>query len=174
MSYFVSEETHRISLKEFDGSDEWVDIKDELTDKDERALAVALGSRGARFVDRGDGLMEVEGNADLESYADVILARCIRGWSFVHPKNHQPIPVTPQNIARLKGVSTFIVAQAQEHYNAQKLSEQQVKNSNGPSSLAPLTAAPSPPSWKESSSDDGSASTQTHPSALVAASALPY
>lgn len=163
--YFVSDDVYRIYLADHDGSDHYVDIKDELTDKDQRALAMALAARGAEFEQLPDGTVRVSGTADMDAYADVLLERCVRSWSLVS-KGGAPVPVTPRTIAQLRGgVSTFIMLRAQDHYNAQRLSEAEAKNLSGPPSPASSTVAPSPQNSADSPSANGSASTPTRPSA---------
>lgn len=162
MSYFVSDETYRIGLREHDGSDEWVDIKDELTDKDQRRFIRDMQALGADMQVHAGGTLELRA-ADAAAYIDVFLPRVIVAWSL-------PMPVSPAAIDGLKGgLSGFLFGKAQAHYNAQRLSAEEEKNSSGPPSPASSTAAPSPNGSPVSSFGSGSASTPTvlYPSAVT-------
>jgi hypothetical protein len=90
------DETVRISLREFDGSDDWVEVRAALSYRDSielRAMAVS----GAIQTPDGVQLQIDTGRAQLE-----LLCRAIVGWS-LRASEHDPapLPVTRELIERL-------------------------------------------------------------------------
>jgi hypothetical protein len=90
-------DTVRISLAEFDGSEDWVDVRGALSWRDMlelRALAIGGATQG------GDGGVELRVDpwrAQLE-----LLARAIVGWSFrAADGDPAPIPVSRSAIEQL-------------------------------------------------------------------------
>ena len=91
-----ADETVRISLREFDGSDDWVEVRAALSYRDSielRAMAVS----GAIQTPDGVQLQIDTGRAQLE-----LLCRAIVGWS-LRASEHDPapLPVTRELIERL-------------------------------------------------------------------------
>lgn len=89
-------ETVRISLRDFDGSDDWVEVRAALSYRDSielRAMAVS----GAIQTPDGVQLQIDTGRAQLE-----LLCRAIVGWS-LRASEHDPapLPVTRELIERL-------------------------------------------------------------------------
>lgn len=89
-------ETVRISLREFDGSDDWVEVRAALSYRDHielRAMAVS----GAIQTPDGVQLQIDTGRVQLE-----LLCRAIVGWSFRAAEGDPaPLPVTRELIERL-------------------------------------------------------------------------
>ena len=90
------DETVRISLREFDGSDDWVEVRAALSYRDSielRAMAVS----GAIQTPDGVQLQIDTGRAQLE-----LLCRAIVGWSLrASERDPAPLPVTRELIERL-------------------------------------------------------------------------
>jgi hypothetical protein len=90
------DETVRISLREFDGSDDWVDVRAALSYRDHLELR-SMAVSGAVQTAEGMHLQIDTGRAQLE-----LLCRAIVGWS-LRASEHDPapLPVTRELIERL-------------------------------------------------------------------------
>jgi len=90
------DETVRISLREFDGSDDWVEVRAALSYRDSIELR-AMAVPGAIQTPDGVQLQIDTGRAQLE-----LLCRAIVGWS-LRASEHDPapLPVTRELIERL-------------------------------------------------------------------------
>jgi hypothetical protein len=90
------DETVRISLREFDGSDDWVDVRATLSYRDHLELR-SMAVSGAVQTAEGMHLQIDTGRAQLE-----LLCRAIVAWS-LRASEHDPapLPVTRELIERL-------------------------------------------------------------------------
>lgn len=86
--------THRILLAEYDGSDDWVDIRESLPWRDALALR-SMGVTGMRQTGPG----QVEYVLDAPRVRLELMARAIIAWSFTDGQN--PVPVNRQTIEML-------------------------------------------------------------------------
>ena len=115
------DETVRISLREFDGSDDWVDVRAALSYRDHielRAMAVS----GAVQTAEGMHLQIDTGRAQLE-----LLCRAIVGWS-LRASEHDPapLPVTRELIERLDpALGDWLAQRIDRLYEASRPNSQQ-------------------------------------------------
>lgn len=88
--------TVRIHLRDYDGSDDWVDVRESLTFVDSVELRdIAIG--GATQSQDGVRIEVAAARLKLE-----LLKRSIVAWSFrVDPADPAPVPVSPGAIERL-------------------------------------------------------------------------
>lgn len=118
--------THRISLGPFDGSDNWVDIKavrsygDRLKASGAAAMAAASSGGGALAV------MEQR---------MVLFETCLVAWSLrAEDGDPQVMALTREAFTDLpEHVGDYIATEMLAHYNRRELAEDDLKNSNGPS-----------------------------------------
>lgn len=107
-------DTVRISLREFDGSEDWVDIRAALPYRDWlalRGMAVSGATQGAG----GEVRLDIDtGRAQLE-----LLCRAIVGWSFkAADGDPAPVPVSRQLIEQLDpALGDWLAQRIDAHYS---------------------------------------------------------
>ena len=94
--YFIDDsELTRVTFE--DG--QWVDIKTELTQGDRDAILTGMAQATAKGK---------EANLELKLGSMLLLQKHIVAWSFTDDEG-KPMPVTPENISRLKGKYRTVV-----------------------------------------------------------------
>jgi hypothetical protein len=101
---FPGQQTVRIELREFDGSDDWVEVRAGLRFEDIAAMVDARQRQG-----------------DV-AFSRELLRRSIVAWSFrVSPDDPEPVRVTPGTIEQLDaGLALWLVAQLNSLYDLGK------------------------------------------------------
>lgn len=129
MGYGVQTGTHRIELVDFDGSDNWVDIR-------------AARSYGAAQRQKAAGLRMKIGDKGKNSEVDfdfaasnlVMFKESIVAWSLKRSETDaDPMPLTEETFREGLGetIGEWLAEEMQAYYSARTLSEEDRKNSNG-------------------------------------------
>jgi hypothetical protein len=132
--YRASTATHRIELTEFDGSDNWVDIKAARSSGDATRLL-----QSAAHITGIDGMNRpLFDTIDLGKLHSGLFQSSIVAWSLKGDDGDaEPMALTPANFDGLDElVGNWLAHQIQTYYQNRRFSEEQLKNSNG-SSTAP-------------------------------------
>lgn len=137
MGYFVDPNArHRISLREYDGSDEWFEIPVDQAESDRLAVQDALLT-SHMSVAKGDNSATTE--TRLQRQFETLLGRTIKGWSFVGPDGNAA-PVNARSIASLGPVGRWMADQIDAYYEGRRMTPEQRRDlANG---SAPSTAGP--------------------------------
>lgn len=123
--------THRIHLRPLTGTDDWVDIKADMSQPDQKAIADALA------VVRNDQPIQVKDGKTADQQMSfrivqssehqymVYMTRMIVRWSLKQPSNGQPAPVDPAWVMRLRnGVGDWILRAMDAYYTERKAKAQ--------------------------------------------------
>ena len=107
MSYFVNPDArHRITLTEFDGSDEWVEVREDLSYTQQLAILRAAGGPGV-----ATGTVE----ANLQASYLELLRQSVTAWSFTDADG-SPVPVGDAAFGQLGPVAKWLVDTIDAYY----------------------------------------------------------
>jgi hypothetical protein len=135
---------YRIYLRDFDGSDNWVDIKERRSENDKNAVQMAgvkIGQGNAMFTMPGTG---VTLPADLSGF-DFLAARIVRfermiiAWSLkANDDDAEPMPLTEDTFRnRLDAdVAEWLTDQIETYYQNRRPSKETFLNLNGASTAS--------------------------------------
>lgn len=141
MGYRASKAAHRIYLAEFDGSDNWVDVREG------RSSAAAERYRTAGMhvtgIDINSGTVYIgQGGLDLAARRNILFQQAILAWSLkAEDGDDEVMPLRAETYDQLPDqFAEWLEQRILAYYAARRLTEEQVGNSNG-SSTEPSAAA---------------------------------
>ncbi|SRR5579885_398876 len=132
-SYTTSARRHRISLKEFDGSDNWVDIREGRSSR----AAARINSAGIELTGLSlDGRPNISTKFDLNEMRVALFEESIVAWSLTGEEAATgALPLDRHTFEQLDSdVAAYLDAEITRYYAGRRFSEQAIKNSNGNSS----------------------------------------
>lgn len=127
MSYGMPKSPYRISLKGFDGTDNWVDIKPRRTGEDMEYMLAAAGVPAAAI--------SRDMAAQMRMYR-MVLERCIVGWSLkADDADEAPMPHDRDTVWKVLPFELlqYLGDEATKFYDAQVPTPEQLGNSRGAS-----------------------------------------
>lgn len=127
MSYFTNPNArHRLSLTEYDGSDNWVEIPERLP----RHARLALGGAILDFEVGPNGTARMQSQADiLSARFEETLIRTVLAWSFTDDQG-APVAITREAVRLLEDSLGEWLYDAINAYYAQKRQERQAGQSD--------------------------------------------
>lgn len=140
---------HRLTLREFDGTDDWVEIR---AGRSSRAAA-RINSAGVEIGGlTADGRPLLSAKFDLNEMRSVLFEESIVAWSFRGDDGASgPLPVERYTFEALDGpLGAWLDAEITRYYSQRRLPDDAAKNSNG-NSLAPSEPASQFPTPSETS-----------------------
>ncbi len=130
--YGASSRPHRISLAGYDGSDNWVDIREGRSS----AAAARVNAAAVRMTGvSADGTPSIGAELNLAAMRLQLFRESILAWSLTRDEaDTEPMPLNDTSFEQLDGdVATWLDGEITAYYARRRRTPEQLGNSAGPS-----------------------------------------